>query len=349
MLITKKWGESMLDERKLQVLYAIINSYIFSAEPIGSRTISKNFGLGVSSATIRNEMSDLEDLGYLSKPHTSSGRVPSELAYRYYVNDLLSDHLHLIKEQNKRMKDLVQAELSDTNRMIESATKVLSALTKYTAIGISPQRRHKKLKRVQLLKVEEHTILCLLVFETNEADNFLVPMPHDISEEELNELSVKLSRMLFRQPVDKAGELIRSALLGEMKEQQRVLEEIIPLLDNIAKENAQMEVNLQGVGNIFNYPEFNDIEKARDFVNFLENKENIYSMLEDSEGDLIIRIGKENIPVALSNSSVVLSTLHEGDEILGHIGIIGPMRMDYKSVLAIMWTLNRELGKLFDE
>ena len=97
----------MLDERKLQVLYAIINSYIFSAEPIGSRTISKNFGLGVSSATIRNEMSDLEDLGYLSKPHTSSGRVPSELAYRYYVNDLLSDHLHLIKEQNKRMKDLV--------------------------------------------------------------------------------------------------------------------------------------------------------------------------------------------------------------------------------------------------
>ena len=339
----------MLDDRKLQVLYAIINSYLFSAEPIGSRTISKNFSLGVSSATIRNEMSDLEELGYLSKTHTSSGRIPSDKAYRHYVNDLLSQHLHLVQEKNKRLLDIFQRELQDTDRMIESATRILSALTKYTAVGLIPQKVHKKVKRIDFLPVEEKLVLCVIVFENNEADNFFIRLQESLSKEELETLSFKFSKILYGLPINKVDKTVRKVILNEMQEYRNVLKEFVPLFEDYAKENAEWEVQLQGISNMFDYPEYSDLDKAKNFLTFLEDKDNIRQIIDETEEDLVIRIGKENTSLALADSSVIYSTLHDGDDIIGHIGIIGPVRMDYKSVISALWSLNRQLESLLDE
>lgn len=344
----KERGEIMLDERKLAVLYAIINAYITTGEPIGSRTISKNYGLGVSSATIRNEMSDLEELGYLAKTHTSSGRIPSTKAYRFYVNDFMAEHFHRLKVENERTLGLIEHRIEANDRLLKRATEILAGLTQYTTVGMMKEREDAKIVRISLIGLSEKTVLVVLALEDKEALHFPIELTDPVSEAELHDLSIRLSTIAHGLRPAEAAKKLESAWMGELRESSKLLKAMVPKLREESLANERIELTLGGVSHIFNYPEYNEPNKAQNFLQFLEDREKLLELLDETSDELMIKIGGENEHEALRDSSVLLSTLHEGGDVVGKIGIIGPMRMDYKRVIQAIWHLNQELESFFD-
>ena len=222
----------MLDDRKIKVLHAIINSYIASAEPIGSRTISKKYNFGVSSATIRNEMSDLEDLGYLSKPHTSAGRVPSEKAYRLYVNQLLkTEKLTMDTKKKEQIKKALISEASEIDELIQNSAKVLSAITNYTALALSPQLKKSKLKHIQLIPIDDLEALLVLVNDSGIVKNTVFKLDKKIDEDQLMVISNFLNSKLKGLAIEDIGNEIDNNIFKEMYEYKEIIDNIIHIIN----------------------------------------------------------------------------------------------------------------------
>lgn len=338
----------MLDERKLAVLYAIINAYITTGEPIGSRTISKNYGLGVSSATIRNEMSDLEELGYLAKTHTSSGRIPSTKAYRFYVNDFMAEHFQRIQAENERAMGLIEHRIKANDRLMKRATEILAGLTQYTTVGMVKEREGATIVRISLIGISERTVLVVLALDNKEAVHFPIELTDSVSDTELDALSDRLSMWTHGLRPSEAAQKLESTWIGELRTSSALLKAMVTKLREECIANERIELSLGGVSHIFNYPEYNEPNKAQNFLQFLEDREKLLKLLDDTPDELMIKIGGENEHEVLRDSSVLLSTLHEGGDVVGKIGIIGPMRMDYKRVIRAIWHLNQELERFFE-
>lgn len=336
----------MLDERKIKILQAIIQSYISNAEPIGSRTISKNFDLGVSSATIRNEMSDLEELGYLVQPHTSAGRIPSDKGYRLYVNRLLqSNNLGFILRHD--IKSNLIDEIGEIDQLIYNSARILSKVTNYTSLAIAPQIKKSQFKHIQLIPIDEFKILVVIVTDSGIVKNTVLRTEFNISSDHLNIINNYLNIKLKGLYIGEVGTDILDDLIKEMYDYKNAILDIVPTIFCALDDSEGIEVFADGVNKIFDFPEYSDVEKAKDFVSFIENKSSIIDMmLSSNHDDIEIKIGNENAYDEIKNCSVITATYSVNGKTIGKIGVIGPTRMDYSNVISVVRSVSLDLSEI---
>ncbi len=343
----------MLDERKLKVLYAIINSYIDRAEPIGSRTISKNFNLGVSSATIRNEMSDLEEQGYLNKPYSSAGRIPSEKAYRLYVDELLKAQAS-IKGDSKDfdIKEIASKEGYDMEELMQNAAKVLSVFTNYTSIIASPKFKDSIVKHIQLVSLETLGVLIVIVLNNGIIRNPRYKSRTELSLSDLNIISNIINEELSGLNLEELFTKLEKGYSYEGNENAKhrykdIINDIFRIILNSIEDLISIELYFEGLTNIFNFPEYKDVEKAKSLMAFIENKDLILDMLANtsSDDDVNIMIGNENIYSPIKDISIITTNYKTGDKVFGRVGLIGPMRMDYENLIRTLKAFSKNINE----
>jgi heat-inducible transcriptional repressor len=341
-----------LDDRKRRILRAIIDDYIDTAEPIGSRTIARKHELGLSSATIRNEMADLEEMGYLAQPHTSAGRVPSDKGYRLYV-----DHLMQLKDltldEIEEIREAMEIGINELSQLIKQASIIMSKITKYTSMAITPQMKKSIVKAVQVVPVESGKALVVVVTNAGVVRNSLIRLPENL----LPEFLIKVSNSLNEKLSGYCMEQISYPLIKETERELGLSSEaLMPILDGVADCINQIdntEIYLDGTTNIFNYPEFRDILKAKDFLNVLDEKKTLHQLLSNIDNnsiDINVQIGTENPLDEIKDCSLVTATYSVNNRVIGSIGVIGPTRMEYSKVISSMdcvrKKINEEINKL---
>ncbi len=335
-----------LSERKLKILQAIITDYIETAEPVGSRTLSRKYDLGVSAATIRNEMAELEEDGYLKQLHTSSGRVPSDKAYRLYVDQLMESRI-LAKIQREALRESLMQKFHEVQNLLKHSAEYLSEITDYTSIAMAEKNKENRIKHLQLVPVDEERILVVLIMDTGLVKNTLLRIGENLDPRELQKISNLLNHHLQGMEIRQVSQLVIENIQRELYEYRRAIELILMHLQEVVKEVEQIDVFFSGTTNIFNFPEFNDIVKARSFLAMLEEKELIKNLLTlpDQEG-LRVSIGRENLYDIARECSLVTTTYKIDNRTIGHLSVIGPTRMDYTKVVSIMLQLNKQLNDL---
>lgn len=337
-----------LSERKRKILHAVIKNYLDTGEPVGSRTISKYTDLNLSSATIRNEMADLEELGYIMQPHTSAGRIPSDKGYRWYVDMLMNEKVQEVEE----MKEQMLEKADRMEQLLKQAAKVLANNTNYTSMISTPVYNHNKVKFIQLSQVDEEQLIVVVVMEGNIVKNQIVTLEEPLS----NEAMLKLNMLLNTTLTGMALEEINLGLVARLKEQAGIHGQIVGIvIDAVAKliqVNDDMEIYTSGTTNIFKYPELSDKESAQEIISAFEEKQQLAGLINktiahgDNKG-IQVYIGNESDVEKMRDCSVVTATYELGEGMQGTIGIIGPKRMDYEHVMKTMKTLMAELDDIF--
>lgn len=337
-----------LDERKVKILNAIIQNYLETGEPVGSRTISKSSDLNLSSATIRNEMSDLEELGYIVQPHTSAGRIPSDKGYRFYVDHLMAEK----DEEISDIKDLMIEKTEKMEKMLKQVVKVLANNTQYATMISAPALSGTKVKFVQLSQVNENQILSVVMMSGNIVKNKLIDVDEPLNSENMLKLNMLLNTHLNGLTVSD----INLALISNMKNQAGEFADIIEeVLQTVAETigDEEMEIYTSGATNIFKYPELADTQKASEFISAFEEKEELRNLISDIETDgektgtgIQVYIGDESPIQTMKDCSVVTATYELGEGVKGTIGIIGPKRMDYKNVMDNLTHLKNQLDHM---
>lgn len=338
-----------LDERKKIILKAIIQTYLNTGEPVGSRTISKFSDLNLSSATIRNEMSDLEEMGYILQPHTSAGRIPSDKGYRYFVDELISQKDQEIAE----VKELMIQKTDHLEKMLKQVVKVLATNTNYATM-IMPTVHRNRLKFIQLSKVNTDQLLAVIVAQGNLVKNQLIDLNEEINDEELLKLNLLLNTQLNGLSI---GE-INLNIIQKMKEQagihSGVVSSVLDAVADVIRPNDEASVFTSGANNIFKYPELSDSSSASALISAFENKEELAEILrETAEGDgetgIQVYIGQESPIENMHDVSVITTSYDLGGGMTGRIGIVGPRRMDYKNVVDNLKTLQAQLDSIFKQ
>jgi heat-inducible transcriptional repressor len=329
--------EMIMDERKKRILQAIIDDYIDTAEPIGSRTIARKYELGLSSATIRNEMADLEDMGYLAQPHTSAGRVPSDKGYRLYVDELMRVR-DLQKEESERMRTEMETQINELNQLLKQASAVLSRYTRYTSMAVTPQLKASTIKSIQVVPIETGKAMVIVITNAGIIRNTLVKIADIIQPDMLVVISNELNDKL-------AGLTVEQVCSGKTIELENhtgmPLDVLMPVINGVADCVAKIdspEVYVEGTTNIFNYPEFRDVSKAREFMNVLDEKSSLFKIMTSRTelGEITVRIGSENDMSVIRDCTLITANYNLPDNFKGSIGIIGPTRMEYPRVISLL-------------
>ena len=338
----------MLDERKTKILKAIIRNYLETGEPVGSRTISKDSDLNLSSATIRNEMADLEEMGYLLQPHTSAGRIPSDKGYRFYVD-------HLIEEKDNevtQMKEFMIEHTEKVEQVLKQVAKVLATNTNYAAMISAPSYQKSRVKFIQLSQVDDEQILAVIVREGNIVKNKIISVGEPLGNERLLKLNILLNSNLNGLSIDQ----INLGMISLLKEQAGIDSGIVSdVLDAVAEaigEDEDLQIYTSGATNIFKYPELSDSKSASELIEAFEEKQELASLVsetlnsEENTG-IQVYIGNETPIQTMKDCSVVTATYELGEGIQGTIGIIGPKRMDYENVMDNLKNLKVQLDDIF--
>ena len=342
-----------LDDRKIKILQAIIKNYLESGEPVGSRTISKLSDLNLSSATIRNEMADLEELGYIIQPHTSAGRIPSDKGYRFYVDTLMEAKV----EEINNMKADLEEKADKIENLLQHVAKLLAVNTKYATMVTTPKYRSRKCKFIQLTEIDEHNVLAVIVLEGNIVKNKMLQVNEYLDKEIVLKLNLVMNS--FLQGLDL--EEINLGIVQKLKEQAGEHEKLVSdILDAVAKamqEEGDIEVFTSGVTNMLSYPELNDGKDVKDLIFTLEDKKELAELVDqdleyDSEdsinnGRIQVYIGNETPIDSMKNCSVVTATYELEEGVYGKVGIIGPKRMDYEKVVGTLKNLMSQLDDIF--
>lgn len=341
-------SEHELNERKLTILHAIIKTYLETGEPVGSRTISKYTDLNLSSATIRNEMSDLEELGYIVQPHTSAGRIPSDKGYRLYVDMLMEEKEQELNEREEQMLE----KADKMEKLLKQAARVLATNTNYATMVSTPVNSANKLKFIQLSMVDEEQIIAVIVLGGNVIKNRIINVEEPLSNENLLKLNMLLNTTLNGMSIEE----INLGLIARLKEQAGIHSEVIGnVLDAVAdviQIDEDMQIYTSGTTNIFKYPELSDKQSAQEIISAFEEKQQLTELVtrtlskEENTG-IQVYIGDETPVQNMKDCSVVTATYELGDGMKGTIGIIGPKRMDYEHVLKSMKRLQSELDQMF--
>ena len=339
-----------LDERKQKILQAIIRNYMETGEPVGSRTISKYSDLNLSSATIRNEMSDLEEMGYIVQPHTSAGRIPSDKGYRLYVDRILEEKNHEVQE----LKDLMIERTDKMEQVLKQVVKVLAANTNYATMVSAPTYHRNKLKFIQLSKVTATQILAVIMIEGNIVRNKVIDVTEELDQETVLKLNILLNSVLNGLSIEE----INLAMIQNLKEQAGIHSELVgSVIDAVAEvihSEDEVEIYTSGATNIFRYPELSDNGKASELINAFEEKQQLTNLVtqtlenEDNKG-IQVYIGQETPIQSMKDCSVVTATYELGEGLQGTIGIIGPKRMDYENVLKTLKTLTEQLDEIYNK
>lgn len=337
-----------LDERKKKILQAVIRNYLETGEPVGSRTISKYTDLNLSSATIRNEMADLEEMGYILQPHTSAGRIPSDKGYRFYVDAMMEEKNREVVEMNEMLVE--RQDKMET--LLKQVAKVLARNTQYATMVSAPQTRRNKLKFIQLSRVDERQILAVIVIEGNVIKNNILNVEEELTDETILKLNILLNTNLNGLTINE----INLGMISLMKQQagihSAIVSEVIDAVAEAIKAEEDLEIYTSGTNNIFRYPELADQQKASELINTFEEKQLLGELLQDTSDEngstgIQIYIGAETPVQSMRDCSVVTATYELGDGMKGTIGIVGPKRMDYDKVVGTLRTIQTQLDELY--
>lgn len=331
----------MLTERQLLILKAIIDDYIRSAEPVGSRSVSKRDDITYSPATIRNEMADLEELGYLEKPHSSAGRIPSQKGYRYYVDHLLSPEENLNKSDIVDIKTLFAQKIHEVEQVIEESAQILSNLTSYTSIVLGPEIFETTLKHLQIIPLTQDTAIAIIVTDTGhvEKQSVTIPKGMDLSDIEmmvniLNDRLKGVSMLELRGKIfSEVGDLLKLHLNN--------YQQLMQMLEQSFKQEKNDKIFFGGKTNIFSQPEFRDVDKVRQLLEMFEEKQLIHQLFRSENSGITVKIGQENNLQAMDNCSVITATYTVDGKHLGTIGILGPTRMEYRRAISVLDYLSK--------
>ena len=334
-----------LTERKKQILRAIVDSYIRTAEPVGSKTISQLPGMDFSPATIRNEMADLTSMGLLEQPHTSAGRVPSAAGYRLYVDELMQNY-RLSMDETKTINQAMEVKMQEVDKMISQVGKLVSKMTDLPAYAVAARSSQRSVKRFDLILAETGSFILVVMLSDNQVQNKLIRLPLDVSQEDLRLLSAVLNASLTELTADE----ITPELLAKVTRSAAGAASLVPVIVDYTVEllkKTHSEVYMTGQAKLLGQPEYHDVEKAQEVLTSLD--EDVISNLPAtlSSGTTQILVGPENVAKELKDSSVVITKFDIGDGMQGMIGVVGPTRMDYAKITARLSYFAENLGRMF--
>ena len=332
----------MLDERKKKVLQAIVEEYINTAEPVSSNSLITKYDLNCSSATIRNEMADLEKKGLLDKMHTSSGRVPSAKGYRYYVDELLKDD-NISLEEVKYISEKLESKVNEIEDLTKITANTISEVTHYTTIAIGPKASEQIIEEIKFVLLGSRMILAVIMTDTQMVKETIIKFDEDISEKQVKTLNYVFNNKLKNQPIEIINKPLEEYLYQEMSDMVKVIKPIIEQIKKLLFEDN--EIHMQGTRRELDLPEFNSLQVAKNFMNILDEKELIADMLNSGFAeDINVYIGGENEKEELKDFSVITFKHKVGNKDIGTIGIIGPKRMDYSKVISVMKYISKKLN-----
>ncbi len=340
-----------LSERQIKILDVIIRTYMRTGEPVGSRTISKVEDMNLSSATIRNEMADLEEMGYIVQPHTSAGRIPTDMGYRFYVDRLMQEKDQEVSE----MKEFVIERTEKMEQVLQNIAKLLATNTNYATLISAPQARHGKVKFIQLSAVDEEQVLATIVLDGNIVQSKIIHTDEALDSETMLRLNLLLNNSLNGLSLEE----INLVTIARLKEAAgihsevvgRVLDAVAESVQETVQEGEDFEIYTSGTTNIFKYPELSDSQRASGLLEAFEAKEELRDLFAEGEEepgtDIQVYIGSESPIASMKDCSVVTATYELGNGIHGMVGIVGPKRMDYDMVVDNLRTLKRQLDETF--
>lgn len=343
-----------LDERKLKILTAIIKNYLETGEPVGSRTISKYTDLNLSSATIRNEMADLEELGYIVQPHTSAGRIPSDKGYRLYVDNLMAKKEEELAKKEEELNDkesLLIEKVDKVETLLQNVAKVLAVNTNYATMVSTPKHNRNRIKFIQLSQVDERTALVVIVMEGNVIKNKMIDIEESLDNETVLKLNILLNTTLNGLTPEEINLSVLSKLSNQASGHAELVKAIMMSIADTISEEEELEIYTSGTNNIFKYPELSDSSKASELISTFEEKQLLSGLIADAASDsgkgIQVYIGDETPVNSMKDCSVVTATYELLDGVRGTIGIIGPKRMDYEKVVENLKQVKEQLDKTF--
>ena len=333
----------MLDNRKKRILQAIVDEYINTAEPVSSGSIVNKYGLDFSSATIRNEMAELEKVGYLDKPHTSSGRVPSAKGYRFYVDELINED-DISLEEIKYISSKLETKVNEIEELTKIAANTISEVTHYTTLSIGPKNDEQIIEEIKFVPLGQRMIMAVILTESGLVKETIIKFDEDITEKQVETVNYMFNQKLKGKPLETIKGPLEDYLFDEMTYSVNVIKPIIEQIKKVIEEDSK--IYLEGTNKSFDLPEFNSLEVAKNFVNVLDTKELMQDMLNSGFAqDINVYIGNENEKDELKDFSIVTFKHKVGNKDLGTIGIIGPKRMDYSKVISVMKYISKKLDE----
>lgn len=338
-----------LDDRKQKVLLAIIHDYIATAEPVGSRTIAKKYKLGVSPATIRNEMADLEEMGYIEQPHTSAGRVPSERGYRYYV-DYLMKKKRLNKEEERIILQEFEAKAKDVGQVIQKAGLLLSQLTHYTSMVLSPQIKASSFKHIQIVSMHPAKAMVIVVMDNGVVHHRMLEVPESLSAGDMETISSVLNAKLQGLTMEKIKLTLMNEIYFELAKHKHILDTAMELIEESLNTRPGDKIYLGGVFNMLNQPEFHNIEKIKTLLSILEQEDLLHDLLEGGScgSGVTVRIGGEINNEGIRECSMVTAPYSICGRRIGSLGVLGPTRMEYARVISVVEFMTKNLSRVLE-
>lgn len=345
-MLTKRGEVMSIEDRKIKILQAIINDYIRTGDPVGSRTIAKNYNLGIGSATIRNEMADLEDMGYLEQPHASAGRIPSSKGYRLYVDKLMDNQMLTVEEDLKIKQYIIDSAMLEVDKIVRQTSTLLSELTKLTCVIESPSVKRSFVKSIQLIKVDEYNLVSVFLTDTGLIKNHMLKLNSGVPKiETLMRINQVINNRLVNLSIEEINLEVINNLKRDLGEYEEIFNAILPVLYDTLNIKNSSEVFMEGTTNIFNYAEYNDIDRAKEILSLFNDKESLMDLFNPQE-NITISIGDENYRQQAKGCSIISAEYSFRDRPIGKIGLIGPRRINYSKVITIMAEVIKELNNM---
>lgn len=334
----------MLSNRQRDILKAIIEEYINTAEPVSSAAILERYELNCSSATIRNDMSELEGLGYLEKPHTSAGRIPSVKGYRFYVDELLNDE-NITLEEIDYIKQNLQTKVNEIEDLTKITTNTISEMTHYTTVAIGPDSASNIIKDIKFILLGERLLMAVILTENGAVKETIIKYDEDLTQNQVKDLNITFNNKLRGKHLEKIDKPMEEYILSTMKSQAKVIKPIIQQMNKAIEETNK--IYLEGASKAFDFPEFEKIDTAKNFLSILDTKEEMVEILNSGLAkDINVYIGDENENKDLKDLSIITFKHKVGNKDMGTIGIIGPKRMNYSKVISIMKYISKKLNDI---
>lgn len=339
----------MLTERQKRILWAICENYIVSAEPVGSRTVAKKDGVGFSAATVRNEMADLEEMGFLEQPHTSAGRIPSQQGYRFYVDHLLKPQMWSVEEIHL-IQSLFSQNIIDVQQAIEHTSHLLSQLTNYMTIITGPKIHDHRLKHLQVVPITEHSAVSIMVTDTGHVDQHRLIIPEGISPSIIERLVNLLNERLTGAPLTNLRYVVKKELINELIHYIAEYEKIVFLLDQMLVTDLEERIYTSGTTKMLDQPEFQDLGRVKSLLDLVEENQTIVQLMSAATtGEVQVKIGNEISVEGVNHISLITASFSLDSEPIGTIGVLGPIRMEYGKVIGLIDLLSKDISKRLTE
>ena len=342
-------AEIELSERKKQILKAIVEAHIAEGEPVGSKYIVENRQLTCSSATIRNEMSELEEMGYLEKPHTSAGRVPSELGYRFYVDSLVQ-HYAMTANEIAEINNILKSKMTELDQILENATRLASNITNYTGFAVKPRFSSHSISKFEAISIDDHNLLLVMIISGGTVKTKKIYVSDCLTDELISKINGTLNRHLSGLGSEDITLPILMEIENELGNDARFFGPIIKVIYDVMSESEAGDLRISGLNRLLQYPEFSDSQKFGQLLNAIESKEEILNLVSqgNANDDVNVIIGSESSVNVMNNSSVIYKPIKKDGKTVGAIGVIGPLRMDYAKVLATVEELSDNISNIID-